>query len=127
MGSMNRSVVQSVQQTVGDPQSRSKRLLLVTYPFPPVGGAGVQRVTKFVKYLPRHGWEVSVLTVANPSVPLFDPSLLDDIPANTIIHRARTWEPSYAMKATVSASGDGQKKDRSGRFAVPFQHCCAPP
>src|SRR5581483_9788229 len=49
-----------------------RRVLLVAYQFPPVGGAGVQRVTKFVKYLPRHGWDVSVLTVANPSVPLYD-------------------------------------------------------
>ena len=33
------------------------RALIVSYAFPPVGGAGVQRVLKLVKYLPAHGIE----------------------------------------------------------------------
>jgi glycosyltransferase involved in cell wall biosynthesis len=84
----------------------SRRVLLVSYAFPPVGGAGVQRATKFAKYLPRSGWDVSVLTVSNPSVPLEDKSLIDDIPESTIIRRAKTWEPPYAIKAAVAASGN---------------------
>ncbi len=80
----------------------TRRVLFVSYAFPPVGGAGVQRVTKFAKYLPRAGWEVSVLTVLNPSVPLLDKSLLNDIPEQTIIRRAKTLEPSYAVKAAVA-------------------------
>jgi glycosyltransferase involved in cell wall biosynthesis len=86
---------------------RRPRVLLVTYPFPPVGGAGVQRVTKFVKYLPRHGWDVSVLTVTNPSVPLQDNSLGRDVPAETVIRRARSLEPGYAVKATVASGTEG--------------------
>ena len=81
-----------------------KRILVVAYLFPPVGGAGVQRIAKFVKYLPEFGWETSVLTVANPSVPLFDESLNDDIPENAIIRYARTFEPGYGLKQAVSAS-----------------------
>ena len=46
------------------------RVLLVSYHFPPVGGAGVQRPAKFARYLPEFGWDVSVLQAANPSVPL---------------------------------------------------------
>jgi glycosyltransferase involved in cell wall biosynthesis len=99
--------------TASSGNGNRKRLLLITYPFPPVGGAGVQRVTKFVKYLPRHGWDVSVLTVSNPSVPLFDNSLAQDIPPGTLIRRARSWEPGYAMKATVA--GDGVAGTRGGR------------
>ena len=87
-----------------------KRLLLVTYTFPPVGGAGVQRVAKFVKYLPSTGWDVSVLTVSNPSVPLFDDSLARDIPADTLVRRARSWEPGYALKSSVSANGTHPKR-----------------
>ena len=56
--------------------SAEKRVLFITYQFPPVGGAGVQRVTKFVKYLPDFGWQSSVLTVSKPSVPAYDDSLL---------------------------------------------------
>lgn len=86
-------------------------MLFVTYPFPPVGGAGVQRVTKFLKYLPRQGWEGSVLTVANPSVPVFDESLAEDVPAGTRVVRAPTWEPGYGMKSMISA-GDESKEGR---------------
>ena len=82
-----------------------KRVLIISYAFPPVGGAGVQRAVKFTKYLPRHGWEASVLTAANPSVPLFDSSLEADVPAGTVVVRARTYEPSYAAKASVAAAG----------------------
>src|SRR6202142_2581346 len=74
------------------------RALLVSYSFPPVGGAGVQRVAKLVKYLPDYGGRPAVLTVANPSVPLHDESLLRDIPAAVAITRARTLEPAYAAK-----------------------------
>lgn len=76
--------------------------MVISYPFPPVGGAGVQRVTKFVKYLPEHGWMPSVLTVANPSVPALDQSLLSDVPPEVIVRRAKTLEPGYAAKAAVS-------------------------
>src|SRR5947208_870147 len=81
----------------------TKRVLFVSYLFPPVGGAGVQRAAKFVKYLPECGWTPSVLTVANPSVPVFDESLTAEIPAQVIIRRAPTWEPSYAVKNVVAS------------------------
>jgi glycosyltransferase involved in cell wall biosynthesis len=83
-----------------------RRLLLVAYQFPPVGGAGVQRVTKFVKYLSQFGWQVTVLTVKNPSVPVLDGSLLRDVPAETVVARAKTWEPGYAVKSLVAAAND---------------------
>jgi len=40
-----------------------KRILIITYYWPPSGGAGVQRWVKFAKYLPLFGWERMVLTV----------------------------------------------------------------
>lgn len=76
----------------------SKRLLLISYHFPPVGGAGVQRPLKFVKYLRQYGWDVSVLMAANPSVPVFDESLCRDLPHDLVIEKARTWEPDYQTK-----------------------------
>lgn len=45
-----------------------KRLLLISYYFPPDGGAGTQRAAKFCRYLPNHGWEVTVLTRTVPAV-----------------------------------------------------------
>ena len=84
-----------------------RRVLVVVYVFPPAGGAGVQRVTKFVKYLPEFGWDCSVLTVANPSVPVFDETLAKDIPESTVVRLARTLEPGYALKNAVSAGTGG--------------------
>lgn len=84
---------------------RVRRVLFVSYLFPPTGGVGVQRITKFVKHLPACGWTPSVLTAANPSVPLRDETLCRDVPPGTIIRTARTLEPGYRWKESV-AGGD---------------------
>ncbi len=85
-------------------ESPNKRVLFVSYLFPPVGGVGVLRVAKFAKFLPECGWRSSVLTAENPSVPLFDESLLADIPGGTIVRKAKTCEPGYAFKSSVAAA-----------------------
>jgi len=72
--------------------------LMISYAFPPVGGAGVQRSAKLVKFLHEFGISPSVLTVSNPSVPLRDEALVRDIPPGTRILRAATLEPSYGAK-----------------------------
>ncbi|WP_136807953.1 glycosyltransferase [Desulfosediminicola flagellatus] len=84
-----------------------KNVLVVAYAFPPIGGGGVQRVTKFVKYLRDYSWEPMVLTVANPSVPVIDQAMLDEIPHGISIFRAGSIEPSYAKKKTRSVSDPG--------------------
>jgi Glycosyl transferase 4-like domain len=96
--------VSKIDSSAAAKDGHIKRVLFVAYAFPPVGGVSVQRVTKFVKYLPEFGWTSSVLTVANPSVPLFDETLLKEIPADTLISRARTLEPGYGLKAAVAKS-----------------------
>ncbi len=80
------------------PVPATRRLLLVAYNFPPVGGAGVQRPVKWVKNLRQLGWDVTVLTTENASVPTRDESLLADIPDDVLVLRARTWEPDYRTK-----------------------------
>jgi hypothetical protein len=90
------------------------RALIVSYVFPPVGGAGVQRVLKLVKYLPEHGVQPTVLTARDPSVPLQDMSLARDVPASLPVVRARTFEPAYsAKKLAWQAAADGH----TGGFA----------
>ena len=39
-----------------------RRGLIISYYFPPTGGGGVQRWTKFIKYLSRNGWHFTVIT-----------------------------------------------------------------
>ena len=85
------------------------RALLVSYVFPPTGGAGVGRVLKLAKYLPAHDVIPAVLTVKNPSVPLVDTSLEKEIAPDLEILRARTFEPGYRVKqaAWTSSSASG--------------------
>lgn len=97
------------------------RALVVSYAFPPVGGAGVQRVLKLVKYLPRCGIEASVLTARDASVPVRDSSLERDIPPGTEILRARTFEPGYGAKELawqLAAQGSATPLTRIKRRAV---------
>ena len=98
---------------------RTKRLLLVAYCFPPVGGAGVQRPVKWVKYLHRAGWQVTVLTPENPSVPVLDDSLLAEVPPETAFIRAKTWEPAYHHKQ-AAAAGDSAAASCLG---MPWRWC----
>lgn len=74
-----------------------KRLLLVSYFFPPDGGAGTQRAAKFCKYLPGAGWEPVVLARGGAALSKFavpDPTLLADVPATTRVVRVEAPEPS---------------------------------
>ena len=42
--------------------TKEKKALIIAYYFPPAGGSAVQRILKFVKYLPQYGWQPVVLT-----------------------------------------------------------------
>ena len=97
---------------------RGGRVLFIAYTFPPIGGAGVQRTTKFVKYLTQYGWQASVLTVAGGSVPVWDESFGGDIPETTTVRRARTLEPSYAAKKATGTAAAGGGLRTMARRAV---------
>ncbi len=82
-----------------------RRVLFISYAFPPTGGGGVQRAVKFAKYLSCYGWRPTILTVANPSVPIQDHDLAGDLDPRTKIVRARTWEPGYGVKKQLTRTG----------------------
>ena len=76
-----------------------KNVLMVAYYFPPLGGGGVQRTAKFVKYLRDFGYNPVVLTVEPRCVrKVKDPTLLADIPAGTEIHRTFTIDADWLFK-----------------------------
>lgn len=77
------------------------KALIATYYWPPSGGPGVQRYLKFAKYLPQFGVEPIVLTVENPTYPLQDPSLLEEVPDSLTVYRSRTVEP-FSLYAGLS-------------------------
>lgn len=73
--------------------SEKKYVLIVTYYFPPAGGPGVQRVTKFIRYLQDFGWTPIVLAPDNPEYQALDPSLANELPPDLIVRRAHIFEP----------------------------------
>jgi glycosyltransferase involved in cell wall biosynthesis len=75
----------------------SKKILIITYYWPPSGGSGVQRWLKFVKYLHQVGWEPIVYTPENPSFSIQDASLLKDIPPSVEVIKFPIWEPYDAF------------------------------
>lgn len=83
-----------------------KRVLILTYYWPPSGGAGVQRWLKFAKYLRSCGWEPVIYTAENGEMPVEDTSLAKDIPHNMEVLKTPIWEPYDVYKKFI-----GQKKN----------------
>lgn len=73
---------------VRSPQAAtSKRVLMICAAFPPTGGPGVQRISKFAKYLPEFGWRPVVWTTRHlPPLPT-DESLAHDVPDGCDVRR----------------------------------------
>ena len=77
-----------------------KKVLIITYYWPPSGGSGVQRWLKFVKYLREFGIEPIVLTI-DPhfaTFPNYDYSLLKEIPEGIEIHTTHASSPFELYK-----------------------------
>lgn len=91
-----------------------KKILIITYYWPPAGGPGVQRWLKFAKYLPEFSWNPVIYTPENPSYPLVDESLLKDVPQNIEIVKTKIWEP-YQLAEKLNKSN---KKFKAGQFDV---------
>jgi glycosyltransferase involved in cell wall biosynthesis len=82
-----------------------KKVLIITYYWPPSGGAGVQRWVKFAKYLSKIDVDVFVLTVNTKyaTYPQIDESLQDDIPENVKVFRTKSFE-LYSLYKKVSSN-----------------------
>ena len=65
-----------------------RRVLMLAYFFPPLGGGGVQRTLKHVKYLPDEGFDAIVLTTRLGWSPMRDPTLGGEVPPETVVIRA---------------------------------------
>ncbi|MDP8231538.1 MAG: glycosyl transferase [Candidatus Zophobacter franzmannii] len=67
-----------------------KKLLLITYYFPPAGGPAVQRWLRFLKYLPDHDWQVTVITTEDGDYPFIDETLVGEVPLHVNVIRTKT-------------------------------------
>ena len=82
-----------------------KKVLIITYYWPPAGGSAVYRWLKFSKYLRDFGWEPIIYTAENGEYSELDPANANDIPTGLTILKQPIWEPYQLYKRFI-----GQKK-----------------
>ena len=90
--------------------SYKKKVLIITYYWPPAGGSGVQRWLKFSKYLRGFEIEPVIYTIDNPSYPILDKSLESEIPKDLEILKQAIFEPN----SMLSFFGRNNKKESAG-------------
>lgn len=97
----------------------SKRVLIITYYWPPTAGSGVQRWLKMSKYLPQYGWQPVIYTPSNPEAGMTDESLLKDICPEAEIIKRPIMEPYAIFNALTGSKGakKNRQKDGSGKQA----------
>lgn len=82
-----------------------KKVLIITYYWPPAGGVAVQRWFKHVKYLRDFGYEPIIVTAENADYPTHDKTLAAQLPEDIEIIKVPIWEPY-----TIYRKFTGRKK-----------------
>ena len=95
-------------------QKKPKKILIISYYWPPAGGPGVQRWLKFTKYLPEFGWIPTLFIPENPSYPIVDESLGNEVSSDLEIIKTKIWEP-YQL---AEKFGKDNKKFKAGQFDI---------
>ncbi len=85
-----------------------KKVLIITYYWPPGTGAGVFRWLKFSKYLRHHGWEPVVYTAKNPEAQGTDHTLTADIPWGMTVIRRTAIEP-YGLYKLITGRKQSER------------------
>lgn len=94
-----------------------KKVIIITYYWPPAGGPGVQRWLKFAKYLPEFRIEPIIYTPENPSYPIEDKSLQREVSPDLKVIRTKIWEPyqiaeKFNPKAKDYKAGNFEKPEK---------------
>lgn len=89
-----------------------KRVLIVTYYFPPAGGPAVQRILRFLNHLGSFNWHATILTVKNGDFPVEDESLRSRVPDDVKVYRTHVPEP-YKIYRKFTGKTEGEALDLS--------------
>jgi len=96
-----------------------KRVLVIAYFFPPLGGGGCQRTLKLVRYLDPLGWRSTVVTTRDRDYWILDPSLEEEIPADTEVIRVGGVTGGKVVQ-TLSRAGVPVQERQGRRNAGPL-------
>ena len=89
---------------------KRKRILLVTYVFPPYAAVGVYRILKFCKFLPEFGYDPVILTPEAPNVLARDEGLRAQVADDVPVYRTPSWEPFRVKPQSQPNSPTAAKK-----------------
>lgn len=95
-----------------------RRLLFVSYLFPPANNVGVHRSVRFLKSLPSLGWTPTVLTPRNPKVQGTEPELCGRVAPDLHIERTRSFEALNYGRSLTDGAGGAIQASRMGRAMV---------
>ncbi len=94
-----------------------KKILVISYYWPPASGGGIQRILKFCKYSIELGFEPTVITGTVESLKLKDTSLEEDS-HNIIVHRVPLWfDP---VRWFISKNKDKKKNSNQNKKYASF-------
>lgn len=97
----------------GNASSAPKRVLIVSYDFPPDRTSAVYRMTGMASYLPRSGWEPTVLTTLVRNL-AHEPKLLEKLPPQVSVVRTKYLRINGWEKSTATiASGVGALRPKA--------------
>ena len=85
-----------------------KKVLFITYYWPPSGKASLHWPLKIIKHLPSFGWTPSVLTVDEDTFTQKDETFLKEIPADVKVYKAKSYEPFNIYKKIIGKRKDEQ-------------------
>lgn len=85
-----------------------KKVLIISYYWPPAGGIAVHRCLKFAKYLREFGWEPIICTAENPEYPILDEGNFKDVPKNITVLKTKIWEP-YNLFKFITGKKKGER------------------
>lgn len=100
----------------------NKKLLFLSYYWPPYGGGGVQRALKLAKYLSRMGWKINVITSKKSYLESIDRTLLKEVPRAVKVIKTANLSPNtssflkkvWVLKGKEVAGSSAHHKSRPG-------------
>jgi glycosyltransferase involved in cell wall biosynthesis len=101
----------------------SKKILMVAYYFPPLGGSGALRPLKIAKHLPKYGWQPIIITAKNPDwYYAYDPDLLNELSSGIKIFKSLTVKAAWIYRLLNPLKIEQIDNIIKSYFLIPDEH-----